>query len=194
MPVAFIQEFPLDEGGDRSTANYDEVSRRLNPMADPPAGLILHTAGFDEEAGVFRIFNVWETEEAGRRFEAERVMPIVMDLAGSGGDGSNAAARALLRAPRGYELSAAASTAALLSRSRSSCGPSSSSHGVPLARARSRIALVHPVPLVVELTDPVVSPRHVEPADEEQVVGPSDEIVERRASARRGTPRGTAPS
>ena len=86
MPVAFIQEFPLDEGGDRSTANYDEVSKRLNPEADPPAGLLLHTAGFDEDAGVFRIFNVWETEEAGRRFEAERVMPIVMEIAGSEGD------------------------------------------------------------------------------------------------------------
>jgi len=87
MPVAFIQEFPLEVGGDRSTAHYDEVSKRLNAEADPPAGLILHTAGFDEEAGVFRIFNVWETEDAGRLFEAERVMPIVMELVGSGGGG-----------------------------------------------------------------------------------------------------------
>jgi hypothetical protein len=88
VPIAFIQEFALDEGGDRSTTNYDEVSRRLNADADRPVGLILHCAGFDEEAGVFRIFNVWETEEDARRFEAERVMPIVMDLAASGGAGS----------------------------------------------------------------------------------------------------------
>jgi hypothetical protein len=84
MPVAFIQEFAIEEGGDRSTANYDEVSRRLNTEADPPAGLIIHCAGFDEQAGVFRIFNVWEKEEDGRRFEAERVMPIVLDLVSSG--------------------------------------------------------------------------------------------------------------
>ncbi len=84
MPVAFIQEFPLDEGGDRSTANYDAVTHRLNAEADRPPGLIVHCAGFDEEARVFRIFNVWESEEDGRRFEAERVMPIVLDLAASG--------------------------------------------------------------------------------------------------------------
>lgn len=88
MPVAFIQEFPLDEGGDRSTANYDAVTQRLNTEADPPAGLIVHCAGFDEEAGVFRIFNVWESEEDGQRFEAERVMPIVLDLVSSGRGGS----------------------------------------------------------------------------------------------------------
>jgi hypothetical protein len=88
MPVAFIQEFAIDEGGDRDTANYDEVSQRLNTDADAPAGLIVHCAGFDEQAGVFRIFNVWETEEDGRRFEAERVMPIVLELVAAGRGGS----------------------------------------------------------------------------------------------------------
>ena len=88
MPVAFIQEFPLDEDGDRSTANYDAVTQRLNAETDRPPGLIVHCAGFDEEAGVFRIFNVWESEEDGRRFEAERVMPIVLDLVASGRGGS----------------------------------------------------------------------------------------------------------
>jgi hypothetical protein len=88
MPVAFIQEFAVDEGGDRDTANYDEVSRHLNTEADPPAGLLIHCAGFDEEAGVFRIFNVWETEEDGRRFEAERVMPIVLELVAEGRGGA----------------------------------------------------------------------------------------------------------
>ena len=38
---------------------------------------------------------------------------------------------------------------------------------------------MHPFALVVELPDPVVSPRDVEPADEEEVVVPLDEIVER---------------
>ena len=87
MPVAFIQEFALDEGGDRSTANYDAVTQGLDVEASRPPGLIVHCAGFDEDAGVFRIFNVWESEEDGRRFEAERVMPIVLDLAASGRGG-----------------------------------------------------------------------------------------------------------
>jgi hypothetical protein len=79
MPVAFVQEFPI-QGDDRTTANYDAISERLNAHADPPAGLIVHTAGFDEEAGVFRILDVWETEEHGRRFQDERVMPLVEEI------------------------------------------------------------------------------------------------------------------
>src|SRR5207302_729916 len=58
MAVAFIQEFKI-QGDDRSTTNYDTVSERLNTRNDPPEGGIVHTAGFDEDAGVFRIFDVW---------------------------------------------------------------------------------------------------------------------------------------
>ena len=82
MPVVFIQEFAID-GDDRSTANYDAVNEQLNPAADIPPGLILHTAGFDEDAGVFRILDVWETREAGETFISERLMPIVELGAGS---------------------------------------------------------------------------------------------------------------
>ncbi len=38
---------------------------------------------------------------------------------------------------------------------------------------------MHPSPLLLELPDPVVPPRHAEPADEEEVVAPLDELVER---------------
>ncbi len=79
MPVAFIQEFRID-GDDRSTTNYDTVSERLDVREHPPEGALFHTAGFDEEAGVFRIFEVWESREACNRFMRERVMPIVEDL------------------------------------------------------------------------------------------------------------------
>jgi hypothetical protein len=79
MPVVFVQEFAI-EGDDRSTTNYDAISERLNVDADPPAGLIVHTAGFDEDAGVFRIMDVWETKEDVDRFMRERVMPIVQEL------------------------------------------------------------------------------------------------------------------
>ena len=76
MPVAFVQEFKID-GGDRSTTNYDSIRDQLNVEGAPPAGLIVHTAGFDEGAGVFRIFDVWETREHAERFQQERLMPIV---------------------------------------------------------------------------------------------------------------------
>jgi hypothetical protein len=81
MAVAFVQEFAI-EGDDRSTTNYDAISERLDARNDPPAGAIFHTAGFDEEAGVFRIFDVWESREQAERFVTERVMPLVAEVAG----------------------------------------------------------------------------------------------------------------
>jgi hypothetical protein len=77
MPVAFVQEFPIE---DRSTTNYDEVTERLNTERDWPDGGIFHTAGFDDDAGVFRIFEVWETREQSERFINERVMPLVQQM------------------------------------------------------------------------------------------------------------------
>jgi hypothetical protein len=74
MAVAFVQEF--DVGDDRTTTNYDAIKQGLNPEVDRPAGLIVHTAGFTED-GVFRIFDVWESEEDWNRFNNERLMPII---------------------------------------------------------------------------------------------------------------------
>lgn len=80
MAFAYVQEFKI-QGDDRSTTNYDTISQRLNVEGDRPDGVIVHTAGFDEDAGVFRIFDVWETREQGERFHRERLMPIVEELA-----------------------------------------------------------------------------------------------------------------
>jgi hypothetical protein len=79
MAVALIQEFRI-ENGDKSTTNYDAVSEQVNAAGDWPDGAIIHTAGFDDEAGVFRIFEVWESREQCERFLEGRVMPIVMGL------------------------------------------------------------------------------------------------------------------
>ena len=72
MAVAYVQEFAI---GDRSTKNYDFVADRVGN--GPFDGLIVHTAGFDDEAGVFRILDVWETREHAERFLAEHVQPLV---------------------------------------------------------------------------------------------------------------------
>jgi len=85
MAVAFVQEFTL-ETDDRSTTNYDAVAGELGAAADPPAGLILHTAGFDEERGVFRIFSVWDSRADGERFMEKRLLPIVTRLSQSRAD------------------------------------------------------------------------------------------------------------
>jgi hypothetical protein len=77
MPVAFVQEFDVDPSGDRSTTNYDHVMERVDLESAPPEGLVVHTAGFDEEGGVFRILDVWESQAHCERFIAERLQPIL---------------------------------------------------------------------------------------------------------------------
>ena len=77
MPVALVQEFPIDPSGDRSTTNYDAIQARLDIANNPPDGGILRTAGFDVERGVFRIFAVWETREQAERFIAEQLQPMI---------------------------------------------------------------------------------------------------------------------
>jgi hypothetical protein len=84
MAVVVIQEFPI-EGDDRTTANYDRVQEALGVRDNPPAGGLVHTAGFDEEAAVFRIIDVWESQEAWDTFLNERLMPIVRPLMEQGG-------------------------------------------------------------------------------------------------------------
>ena len=82
MAVALVQEFPVDRSGDRTTTNYDAIQERLDTKNNPPQGGIFNCAGFDEEAGVFRIFAVWETKEDAERFLRERVMPAVAEVTG----------------------------------------------------------------------------------------------------------------
>lgn len=80
MAVAFIQEFPITD--DRGTSNYDAVNERLTENQPAPEGLLIHFAGFDDEAGVFRIVNVWETREQGQAYFDEHVMPAVREVLG----------------------------------------------------------------------------------------------------------------
>jgi hypothetical protein len=85
MAVAFVQEFTVDPG-DRGTTNYDAVAARLGDVR--PDGLLIHTAGFDDSAGVFRIFDVWESQEQGQRFIDEQLMPIIEELMADAPEGS----------------------------------------------------------------------------------------------------------
>ena len=86
MAVAYIQEFPIVDG-DLSTTNYDAVTRELG-LSSAPEGLIVHTAGFDQADGVFRIFDVWESREHGERFLREHLNPILERfMANPPGDG-----------------------------------------------------------------------------------------------------------
>jgi hypothetical protein len=59
---------------------YDAVGERINIDGDPPAGLIVHTAG--EVDGQWQVVDVWESEEDARRFDTERLGPAIAAVAG----------------------------------------------------------------------------------------------------------------
>jgi hypothetical protein len=74
MAVAFIQEFPIVTN---DTKNYDAIDAELDVRSNPVDGLILHTAGFDHDAGVFRIFDVWTDAASAGRFYESTLGPLV---------------------------------------------------------------------------------------------------------------------
>jgi hypothetical protein len=87
VAIAYLQEFTIQDG-DTSTTNYDAVTAALD-LQEAPDGLLIHTSGFDHDAGVFRIFDVWQTREQGERFIKERLNPIIepmMAAAAQSGD------------------------------------------------------------------------------------------------------------
>jgi hypothetical protein len=76
MAVALVQEFKI-VGDDRSTTNYDHISHQLDLDANPPEGLIAQTAGWDEQAGVFRIVAIWNSADEAESFMRDRLRPIL---------------------------------------------------------------------------------------------------------------------
>jgi hypothetical protein len=77
MAVAFIQEFAIVDG-DTSTTNYDKLNEQIG--SDHVEGLISHSAGFDHDAGVFRIYDVWESNELAQSFYENRLGPAVAQM------------------------------------------------------------------------------------------------------------------
>lgn len=82
MAIMLIQEFEVEED-DRSTPNYDRVSAQLDVEANPPAGLIVHTAGFTGR-GTFRIADVWESEGDWEAFRDGRLAEALKPMMESG--------------------------------------------------------------------------------------------------------------
>lgn len=80
MAYAFITEFAIS-GNDRTTKNYDAVNDKL-AHDDAPDGLLLHYAGFDEDARVFRVVNVWDTQAQGQSYLDDKVIPAAIEVMG----------------------------------------------------------------------------------------------------------------
>ncbi|MGH3034366.1 MAG: hypothetical protein ACRDON_07380 [Gaiellaceae bacterium] len=58
-------------------ADYDRVNDALNLGDNPIEGLILHTAGPGPSG--WRVFDIWESQEAFGRFVEERLMSAIND-------------------------------------------------------------------------------------------------------------------
>jgi hypothetical protein len=61
----------LFEGPGITQATYDAVAARIGE--EPPAGCLYHISGPIE--GGWRVIEVWESEDAQRRFQTERLNP-----------------------------------------------------------------------------------------------------------------------
>jgi hypothetical protein len=76
MPVVLVHQGPT-----LTQERYEEIVRRLTgksrmetPADWPVEGLLVHAAGQGERG--FRVVDVWESEEAARRF-GERLAPVL---------------------------------------------------------------------------------------------------------------------
>lgn len=75
----------VHQGGGVTQQSYDEAVRRVtggkakpeSPADWPVEGLLVHAAGEGKDG--FRVVDVWESEEAARRF-GETLMPILQEV------------------------------------------------------------------------------------------------------------------
>jgi hypothetical protein len=68
------------QGADWNQELYQATFDRAIPdRSNPPAGLIAHFGAPREEGG-WQVIDVWESEEAFRRFLDEKVIPAAQDL------------------------------------------------------------------------------------------------------------------
>jgi hypothetical protein len=74
VAIQVVQEWTIT---DRSTKNYDAMKETIG--TNHP-GLIFHTAGFDDESGVFRIVDTWESREAAQSFYEGTLGPLVQQM------------------------------------------------------------------------------------------------------------------
>lgn len=78
MPIVLVHEGVTQEQYEESVRRLTGGKERLESPADwPTEGLLAHIPG--QGPNGFRVVDVWESEEAARRF-GEVLMPVLMDL------------------------------------------------------------------------------------------------------------------
>ena len=79
MPVVLVVEGPLlPRSGTRNPSAGSPVAQVVWKPADWPVdGLLVHAAG--QGANGFRVVDVWESDEAARRF-GEKLLPVLQEI------------------------------------------------------------------------------------------------------------------
>lgn len=72
MAIVIIQEPPPQMNAEM----YDAVNAKLQVESGPPEGMMIHTAGQDD-AGKWRIIDVYDSRESFERFSSERLGPAI---------------------------------------------------------------------------------------------------------------------
>jgi hypothetical protein len=81
MAVMVIQEFEATED------EYEKVNKILDPEANPPDGLILHS-GAILEGGKAKVVDIWESADAWDAFLNDRLGPAVVEVMGPPPEGA----------------------------------------------------------------------------------------------------------
>ena len=79
MAVIMMQTLP--DG--MPIAMLDAVTATMDAKTNPPNGLIVHT--HYEDDGRVRVMDVWESEQAFRTFQEERLIPAMQQVASENG-------------------------------------------------------------------------------------------------------------
>lgn len=75
MAIAFLFDNP-----NGTQKQYDAVRGKLGISDDaPPEGAILHVAGQSPNGG-WRVFEVWESREAQKKFSEEQLAPLFKEV------------------------------------------------------------------------------------------------------------------
>jgi hypothetical protein len=76
MAVIVIQQVAATE------EQYRAVNDAMDTRGNPPAGLILHSAG-PLENGDLRVLDIWESGEAFQAWASERLGPTIVQIMGA---------------------------------------------------------------------------------------------------------------